>query len=251
MLQKPQPMGPQSAHGMWEYSSRAVPWRNQNCVILDSSSSHCYVLHDTRSACLQNRLFLTRKKRFCYLVFATTVWFISLHFIQQHLIAWPWKDEDSLRNSNLYPVDPLAEPIGFNQNVGIVLQHKTLQVSCFVIDFAILISRMCCEHLILLILHYLILFFECELGGGGIILSMCASWFFFDAWRILLATVTISTNTTFLECEFVRYTLLFWLGFTTTMPIVYFNQFQVASVGTYNFCQVLPSISYPHRKYRL
>jgi hypothetical protein len=38
----------------------------------------------------------------------------------------------------------LQNQFGFNQNVGIVLQYKTL--SCFIINFAILISMIHCEH---------------------------------------------------------------------------------------------------------
>ena len=39
--------------------------------------------------------------------------------------------------------------ISFNQNVGRVQMDRTL--SCFDIDFVMLIFMMCCEHLILLI----------------------------------------------------------------------------------------------------
>jgi hypothetical protein len=64
---------------------------------------------------------------------------------------------------------------GFIQKFGEVLQDRTL--SCFVIDFVMLISLMYCERLILWIQPYPIPFFECELDAGGtihIFLRTCA-----------------------------------------------------------------------------
>ena len=55
----------------------------------------------------------------------------------------------------------------FNQNVGRELLGRTL--SCFVIDFVMLISTMFCVRFILSIRHYLIPLFECEWDGGGTI----------------------------------------------------------------------------------
>jgi hypothetical protein len=60
-------------------------------------------------------------------------------------------------------MDPLAQMIRFQSNVGIVLLGRTL--SCFVIDFVMLISTMFCVRFILSIQHYLIPFFEWDAGG--------------------------------------------------------------------------------------
>jgi hypothetical protein len=63
-----------------------------------------------------------------------------------------------MRNGILYTLDPHAQPI---QNVGLL--------DTFGIDFVILISKMCCERLIVLIQSYPIPFFECELDADGTI----------------------------------------------------------------------------------
>jgi hypothetical protein len=71
----------------------------------------------------------------------------------------------------------LRNLFGFNQNVGRVLLDRTL--SCFAIDFVMLISLMYCERLILWIQPYSIPFFECELDAGGtihfVLLSSCST----------------------------------------------------------------------------
>ncbi len=87
-----------------------------------------------------------------------------------HRIAWTWKDE------KLYSI-----PNGSTQATNLASIHmleecvwtRSIPCSSFVIDFDRLISTMCCELFIWFILHYLISFFECELGR----VWTCASCF--------------------------------------------------------------------------
>jgi hypothetical protein len=62
-----------------------------------------------------------------------------------------------IRNFNLYPMDPLAQPNWF---------HSKIWESGFVIDFVMLISLMYCQP-------YPIPFFECKLDAGGTNTALC------------------------------------------------------------------------------